>query len=66
MKNGYIALQFGNATLPVVVLKSAAGFYLGTTQNGVPFTRESQEYFPSQEAAEAALQSGNWTQREFP
>ena len=41
--------------LPVQVLKSAAGFYLGTLQNGAPFSRESERYWgTAEEAAYAA------------
>ncbi len=50
--------------LPVQVMASAAGFYLGTTDFGIPFSRESNEYWTSEEDAKNALQSGNWTQKE--
>lgn len=40
---------------PLRVLKSAAGFYLGYLDtDGCPYSRESG-YFPTQEAAQAAL-----------
>lgn len=50
--------------LPLQVLPSAAGFYLGTSELGMPFTRESVEYWPSADAADDALSNGKWTQKE--
>ncbi|MDR6680213.1 hypothetical protein [Pseudomonas oryzihabitans] len=47
---------------PLQVLQSRRGFYLGTLDDeGLPFSRESAEYFRSQKAAERALNSGKWT-----
>lgn len=66
MRNGYIAQQFGNSTLPLQVMQSAAGFYLGTQRGGFPFSRESTEYWRNQSEAEAALAKGEWTQRDHP
>ena len=48
--------------LPLQILKSQAGFYLGTWQDG-PITRESAEYWRSQRDAETALILKRWTQR---
>jgi hypothetical protein len=61
--NGVIAALYGDE-LPLQVLESGAGFYLGTwhPQEG-PNTRESVEYWPTRELAQGALDSGNWTQR---
>lgn len=53
----------GGYHLPNQVLQSAAGFYIGTADNEGPVSRESEEYFPTQEAAETALKNGNWIQR---
>ena len=50
--------------LPIQVMESAVGFYLGTTDFGIPLSRESNEYWTSEEDAKKALQSGNWTQKE--
>lgn len=50
--------------LPLQVMQSAAGFYLGTSEFGMPFSRESEQYWPSQEEAEDALEKGTWTQKE--
>lgn len=49
--------------LPLEVLRSAAGFYIGTACDGIPVSRESVEYFRSREAALSALATGAWTQR---
>lgn len=45
------------------ICRSAAGFYLGVMLEHEPYTRESVEYWPKREDAQAALGSGRWTQR---
>lgn len=60
---GKLASEFGYSRLPLQVLQSAAGFYLGTVNDTGPVSRESLEYFASREAAENALATGRWTQR---
>lgn len=48
----------------LLILQSAAGFYLGTLdQDGLPNSRESEEYWRTAADAAAALQSGQWTPR---
>lgn len=65
--HGKLAHEYCGVKLPLQVLQSAAGFYLGTIDpNEGPVSRESEEYFPSQKAAEAAMTSGEWTQRHQP
>lgn len=65
--NGLLAAKFCGMNLPLQVCESAAGFYLGTKdENGFPVTRESVEYFKSNELAKTALDSGSWTQKEQP
>ena len=60
---GMLAAAAGKA-FPLEVCKSAAGFYIGTlNEEGVPFTRESCEYWRKREQAEAALAKGLWTQK---
>lgn len=60
---GKLAAEAGKV-FPLEVCKSAAGYYLGTlNEEGEPFTRESVEYWRKQEAAEAALAKGAWTQK---
>lgn len=52
--------------LPLRVLRSAAGFYLGTADKEGPVSRESMEYWPTAGDAERALagQEGeDWSQR---
>ena len=48
-KNGVSQLQ---------VMRSAAGYYLGTTKDGMPYSRESG-YFTAEEQAEHALEEWN-------
>lgn len=64
---GLLAKQYCGVELPLQVLQSAAGFYLGTSdpQEG-PFSRESDCYWPTREAAQAALASGEWPQKPHP
>jgi hypothetical protein len=64
-KKGFLARTYGGEDLPLEVCESAAGYYIGTKQDGEPFTRESAEYWPTRTEAEAALRRGRpaWTQR---
>lgn len=48
------------------VLQSAAGFYLGRTQDGMPYSRESVQYWPSRIAAADALKLNSFTRRPNP
>lgn len=69
---GHLANLYCHAELPLQVLKSAAGFYIGTFVRDIvsdlfgPVSRESEEYFPTEEAAQEALRSGSWTQKLYP
>lgn len=60
---GHIALVYAGTFLPLEVLRSAAGHYIGTRDAEGPVSRESTEYFRSVEAARRALETGSWTQR---
>lgn len=61
---GRLAYEFSQVRVPLAVCRSPDGFYIGTFADGrTPLTRESVEYFSSQELAESALSSGTWTQR---
>lgn len=60
---GQIARLFGE-DLPVEIIEGDLGFYLGTREDGLPFSRESDEYFATREQARRALSTGRWTQRE--
>jgi hypothetical protein len=64
---GWLAEEFGKRRLPLQVCKSVAGFYLGTMDEGVPYSRESVEYWRTREEANAALLSpSKWTQKPAP
>ena len=63
---GKLARELCWVELPVTVLESRAGFYLGTQAKGLPVSRESEEYFAERKLAEAALKSGNFIQRMNP
>lgn len=62
---GWLAAQAGQL-LPLLICQSRAGYYIGTLQEGLPFSRESVEYWPTLDLAEQALQSQCWTQRRAP
>lgn len=64
---GKLAYECGGLALPLSVIHSQAGYYLGTTDDdGAKFTRESREYWAEREEAQRALDSGDWTQRLVP
>lgn len=63
---GRLALHWTGKRLPLRVLRSAAGYYIGTTDEEGPVSRESVDYFPSSEAATTALETGQWEQRSHP
>lgn len=49
----------------IKVLKSNAGYYLGTvSEEGLPNCRLSEEYYPNEDAAKNALDNGFYTERE--
>jgi hypothetical protein len=60
--SGYLAEKYTGKQLPLVVLHSAAGYYIGTHDCDGPVSRESCEYFRGKAAAERALAQGGWTQ----
>lgn len=59
--SGFLALAYVGKRLPLQLLRSAAGHYTGTFDDG-PTSRESVEHFTSHEAARHALETGAWTQ----
>jgi hypothetical protein len=65
-KVGLLAKEYCDLYLPLQVMLSQAGYYLGTCDDTGPVSRESLEYFSSYQAAERALFDGDWTQRETP
>ena len=64
---GKLAEEYAGRRLPLQVLKSAAGFYIGTFDvDDGPISRESIEYFATYELATQALILNTWTQKEHP
>jgi hypothetical protein len=65
---GKLAFDFMGVRLPLQVLCSAGGHYLGTFDDEGPVSRESAEYWPTEAAAAKALAAGPdaWTQRDHP
>ena len=60
----FLAAQAGYNLSPAV-LKSQAGYYIGTFDfNAGPVSRESVRYWPTKQAAQAALDTGVWAQRQ--
>ena len=54
-------------SFPLAVLKSGAGYYIGTCdEDGLPYSRESAEYWREVHQAQSALEHGRWTQRREP
>lgn len=50
--------------LPLQVLRSHNGYYIGTADHDGPCSRESVEYWPTHSAAQLAFLTGKFTQRE--
>jgi len=63
---GYLAQQYTGKRLPLEVLHSAAGHYIGTRDSDGPVSRESCQYFRSEATAQRALARGGWTQLTNP
>jgi hypothetical protein len=63
---GYLALAYTGKRLPLQVLPSPAGYYIGTHDDEGPVSREAVEYFPTEEEAQIALADHAWTQRRHP
>lgn len=63
---GKLAKEWCNKRLPLQLLRSNAGFYIGTADDEGPVSRESNEYFKDELTARKALETGQWTQKESP
>lgn len=63
---GYLAMLYNGKWLPLTVLSSAAGHYIGTHDDQGPVSRESIEYFPNASVACRAIEHGDWRQRPLP
>jgi hypothetical protein len=61
---GKLAYDYYKVSLPLVVCKSASGYYLGTVDDGGPVTRESNEYWRKEESARYAFENHEWTQKD--
>ena len=61
-KTGFLSELFDRQQREIKVLRSAAGSYLGTSDEDGPCSRESVEYWRSTEEARNALESDQWTQ----
>lgn len=59
---GKLAELYCDSTLPLQVLRSSAGFYIGTLDDCGPVSRESAQYWKHREEAEQALATGDWEQ----
>ena len=66
MQVGKLAKEWCGASLPLQIMESAAGFYIGTAREDGPCSRESSEYWPTHAQAERAFELGQWTQRDHP
>ena len=66
MASGVLAKQWCGVTLPLQVLRSGAGWYIGTYDEEGPCSRESEEYWGTEREAQIALDEGFWTQRDHP
>ena len=60
---GKLAMAICGLRLPVRVMRSAAGYYLGTQSDLGPVSRESVEYWRTEAQAASALLKGEWSQR---
>lgn len=63
---GMLAAQSRGPLLRLEVLKSRAGFYIGTSTEEGPYSRESVEYWAAKSEALDALRNQTWTQRPHP
>ena len=64
--HGLLAKEILGLTLELTVLKSGAGWYIGTFDNEGPVSRESVEYYQTESLADQALEQDLWTQKENP
>ncbi|WP_087865110.1 hypothetical protein [Comamonas thiooxydans] len=69
IRHGLLAAKYCKKILPLTVLQSNAGFYLGTASDEGPCSRESVEYWPTEQKATDALngtEGVHWTQKQEP
>ena len=63
---GFLAFTYTGRKLPLQVLQSQAGYYIGTASEDGPCSRESEEYWRTATKAQRALDTDDWTQRPTP
>lgn len=63
--HGHLAYVYCGLLLPLQVLRSNAGYYIGTINEGMPCSREST-YYPTEELAQSALTNHSFIQRSNP
>lgn len=64
---GKIAKEILNLDLELQILKSNAGYYIGTASEELgPVSRESVEYYKKFSDAEKAFSLNEWTQKQEP
>lgn len=64
---GYLAKTICGLNLPLRILESGAGFYIGTfCEIEGPVSRESAQYWPTYSAAQEALDTDDWIQKNNP
>lgn len=68
VKKAPLRALYGNTRIPLEICRSNAGYYIGRmdTEDGTPYARDSEEYFRTFEAAEAAINEGLFTLRRHP
>lgn len=66
VKIGQLAKEYCNRELPLQVMKTNAGYYIGTCSDEGPCSRESAEYWRHHSDAQEALDNGTFTQRDEP
>lgn len=64
-KTSFLAAKTLEEDHELKVYQSGAGFYLGAWDESGPVSRDS-DYYPTREAAQAALDSHTWIQRLDP
>ncbi|HCF4538096.1 hypothetical protein I5I50_23985 [Pseudomonas aeruginosa] len=66
MQYGRLALAHLSLELPLQVLMNKnRAYYIGTSDEKGPVSRESVEYYPSRELAQQALDNDTWSQLEY-
>ena len=63
---GKLAYEIMGIRLPLEILHSGRGYYIGTANDAGPVSRESLEYWPHYESAHIAFKNNAWTQRDEP